>query len=162
MIERKTAAIGAATLVALSGIAMAPAAHAKGGETTSTKVWEFYPGGGAGSTRTGEIDFTVTTVRDSKGRIARVTGSLSGHNNVQGQALGIKMDFTQPYVVSGNSARQHLRGKVVLQSCLAKHLPACGPSSTVTFDATVNMYGPQTPATAKSSNKKLWPIYKTK
>ncbi|MEU7579010.1 hypothetical protein AB0B50_15565 [Streptomyces sp. NPDC041068] len=104
----------------------------------------------------------MTTVTKSNGAIDRVTGSLSGHNNVQGQALGIKMDFTQPYIVTGDSNRQHLRGKVVLQSCLAKHLPVCGPYSTVTFDAIVNRYGPQTPATVKSSNKKLWPIHKTK
>ncbi|MFE0132422.1 hypothetical protein ACFWY6_12745 [Streptomyces sp. NPDC059037] len=158
---RKASAIGATALVALSGIAMAPAAHAKG-SSISTKVYKFYPGGGAGTTRTGEIDFTVTTVTKGSGAIERVTGSLSGHNNVQGQALGIKMDFTQPYVVAGDSNRQHLRGKVVLQSCLAKHLPVCGPSSTVTFDAIVNRYGPQSPAKAKSSNTKLWPIYKTK
>lgn len=144
---------------AVGGAVMAPSAYAAN-HVTST-VYKFYPGGGAGSTRTGEIDFVVTTTRDSKNKLVDVKGTLSGHNNVQGQALGIKMDFTQPYVKDGVQGRYEVTGKVVLQACLAKKLPVCGPSGTITFTNVVNMYGPQSPATAKSSNKRVWPIYST-
>ncbi|MFD0392930.1 hypothetical protein ACFQ3Z_10555 [Streptomyces nogalater] len=116
--------------------------------------------GGYKSTRTGEIDFVVTTVRDRKGNLVSASGTLSGHNNVQGQALGINMAFTQPYA-NGNGAGYTLTGKVVLQSCIAKKLPVCGPSGTITFTNRVVKYGPQTPATAKSSNPKLWPVFST-
>ncbi|WDO09413.1 hypothetical protein ME763_29255 [Streptomyces murinus] len=138
---------------------MAPSAFAA--NHVSSQVYRFYPGGGAGHSRTGEIDFVVTTTRDGKGKLVDVKGTLSGHNNVQGMALGIKMDFTQPYVKKGDGGRYHVEGKVVLQACIAKKLPVCGPSGTVTFSDVVNMYGPQSPATAHTSNPRVWPIYST-
>lgn len=154
---RKATFIGEAAWRVLSGISMLPA-YAKGMTTTSTKVWNFYPGGGVRGSDTGEINFAVTTVTKGNGAIECVTGSLSGRSNEQGQALGIKMDFTQPYTVTGNSVRWHLRGKVVLQACMFKQSPNFGPSVTVIFDSIVRMRGLQTPATAKSSNPELWPI----
>lgn len=151
-------AVSLAAVVA-SGVAMAPSAFAA--NHVSSQVYRFYPGGGAGHSRTGEIDFVVTTTRDGKGKLVDVKGTLSGHNNVQGMALGIKMDFTQPYVKKGDGGRYHVEGKVVLQACIAKKLPVCGPSGTVTFSDVVNMYGPQSPATAHTSNPRVWPIYST-
>ncbi|MDY0811072.1 hypothetical protein [Kitasatospora purpeofusca] len=71
------------------------------------------------------------------------------------------MDFTQPYVVSGQGGRYQIQGKVVLQACVARKLPVCGPSSTVTFDDVVNAMGPQTGATAHSSNSTVFPIFTT-
>ncbi len=159
MITRKATCLGAVALAALSGLALAPAAHADE-NTVATRVYKFYPGGGVVPTRTGEIDFTVTTTKNSHG-LVDVKGTLSGHNNVQGGALGIRMDWTQPYVLSGNSGRYELVGKVVLQACIAKYLPVCGPSSTVTFDDVVNFTGPQSTAHATSSNKNAFPIYTT-
>ncbi|MFJ8200579.1 hypothetical protein [Streptomyces sp. NPDC096152] len=147
--------LAAATVTA--GTVMTSNAYAA--NHVSSQEYRFYPGGGAGSTRTGEIDFIVTTTRDGKGKLVDVKATLSGHNNMQGQALGIKMDFTQPYVKKGESGRYHVQGKVVLQACIAKKLPVCGPSGTVTFSDVVNMYGPQSPATATSSNPRVWPIY---
>jgi hypothetical protein len=144
---------------AVGGAVVAPSAYAA--NHVSSNVYKFYPGGGAGHTRTGEIDFVVTTTRDSKNKLVDVKATLSGHNNVQGQALGIKMDFTQPYVKEGSDGRYQVTGKVVLQACIAKKLPVCGPSGTVTFNDVVNMYGPQSPAHASTSNKRVWPIYST-
>ncbi|GAA2223622.1 hypothetical protein [Streptomyces nogalater] len=158
-IRRGITAAALAAVTATSGVVLtAPAAYAA--NTTSSKLYKFYPGGGYKSTRTGEIDFVVTTVRDRKGNLVSASGTLSGHNNVQGQALGINMAFTQPYA-NGNGAGYTLTGKVVLQSCIAKKLPVCGPSGTITFTNRVVKYGPQTPATAKSSNPKLWPVFST-
>ncbi|AOR35422.1 hypothetical protein BFF78_34020 [Streptomyces fodineus] len=158
-IRRGITAAALAAVTATAGITLAaPAAYAS--NTTSSTVYKFYPGGGYKSTRTGEIDFVVTTTRDSKGDLVSASGTLSGHNNIQGQALGINMNFTQPYA-SGSSAGFTLTGKVVLQACIAKKLPVCGPSGTITFTDTVLKYGPQTPATAKSSNGNLWPIFST-
>ncbi|MGV9243716.1 hypothetical protein [Streptomyces sp. NPDC003710] len=158
-IRRGITAAALAAVTATAGVALtAPAAYAA--NTTSSQVYRFYPGGGYKSTRTGEIDFVVTTVRDGKGNLVSASGTLSGHNNVQGQALGINMAFTQPYA-SGSAAGYTLTGKVVLQACLAKKLPVCGPSGTITFTDTVVKYGPQTPAHAQSSNPGLWPIFST-
>ncbi|MFD7415055.1 hypothetical protein [Kitasatospora purpeofusca] len=156
---RKTTYATAAMAAAVACMTLAPAAHADG-NTVSTDVYKFYPGGGMYTNRTGEIDFTVTTTKNSGG-LVDVRGTLSGHNNVQGNALGIKMDFTQPYVVLGDSGRFEIRGQVVLQSCIAKKLPVCGPSATVTFTSVVNFTGPQSPATARSSNTKVFPVYTT-
>jgi hypothetical protein len=157
-IRRGITAAALAAVTATAGVTLAaPAAYAN---TTSSVTYKFYPGGGYKSTRTGEIDFVVTTTTNKKGDLVSASGTLSGHNNIQGQALGINMSFTQPSA-NGSEAGYTLTGKVVLQSCLAKRLPVCGYSGTITFTDTVLKYGPQTPATAHSSNGKLWPIYST-
>lgn len=149
----------AGAIASIGMLALAPAAHADD-KSVTTHVYKFYHAGGFSTTRTGEIDFTVTETRDGSG-LVDVKGTLSGHNNVQGSALGIKMDFTQPYVVSGDKGRYELKGSATLQSCIVKQLPVCGPSVEVTFNAVVNFAGPQSPATARSSNDSVFSIYDT-
>ncbi|MEU1290727.1 hypothetical protein, partial [Kitasatospora sp. NPDC005856] len=90
-----------------------------------------------------------------------VKGTLPGHNNAQGSALGIKIDFTQPYAVSGSKGRYELRGAANLQSCIVKYLPVCGPSVAVTFNAMANFADPWSPATASSSNNSVFSIHDT-